>query len=130
MPPHHGALFWNVLIHRHVNGTSAYSAERPDSDVSQLRDKMDFLTVELFNAELQLDVLWQAMAFAKNNFQRIGEDRDRIFAVMNQRPIPPQLPTEIIMQIAGYLRWTARIVGETRIRLCVEWRAPSQASMV
>jgi len=101
----------DLIVESNVASPCTSSVERPDSDVSQQRAKMEFLTVELFHAELQLDVLWQAMALAKNNFQRIGEDRDGIFAVMNQRPIPPQLPTEIIMQIAGYLRWDGEDSG-------------------
>ncbi|KLO11803.1 hypothetical protein SCHPADRAFT_455435 [Schizopora paradoxa] len=47
-----------------------------DSDVAGLRARVDILNRRLFNAEIELDVLWHATSLAKANAQRIADERD------------------------------------------------------
>ncbi len=42
---------------------------------------------------------------AQKNIRRIVDERDAILTRIDKSLVPPQLPTEILMQIAGYLRW-------------------------
>lgn len=84
---------------------STSSCNKPDSDVFELRAKVESLNWQLFNAELEVDTLRRAMTFAKTNVQRIANERDEALSCINQSRIPRQLPTEIIMEIAEHLRW-------------------------
>ncbi len=70
-----------------------------------MSDQIKFLDKELSAAELQLNVLWRAMTLAQKEVEQIVEERDSIFSRFDVVQTPPQLPTEIVMQIAGYLRW-------------------------
>ncbi len=97
-------------VHHHDTTTSITgrsSKTHPGSVILQWRAEAERLNKELFDAELQLDVLWRVLSLAKKNYQRVVEKRDSILARINESRVPPgpQLPREIIIQIARYLRW-------------------------
>jgi len=56
-----------------------------------------------------VDVLWHALLLAKNKLQRLWGERDGTISRMNENRVPPQLPTEIILQIVGHIRWDGRV---------------------
>jgi len=104
--------FVNNLLSQSADVTPTFitgrsSKTHPGSNILQWRAEAERLNKELFDAELQLDVLWRALSLAKKNYQRVVEKRDSILARINESRVPPgpQLPREIIIQIAGYLRW-------------------------
>lgn len=85
--------------------SSTLSHKDPRSDVTQLRAKVDSLNWRHFNAELELDVLQRAITLAKTNLQQIVDERDEALSCINESRVPPQLPSEIILEIAEHLRW-------------------------
>jgi len=95
----------SIFSSSHSHGTNKSSNSHPECNASKLRAEVESLNRELFNAELQLDVLLRAVTLSKKNIQRIVEKRDTTISFLNDIWVPPQLPTEIVMQTAGYLRW-------------------------
>lgn len=85
--------------------SSTPSHKNPKSDITQLRAKIKSLDSQLFNAELELDVLRRAMTLAKTDMERIVDERANALSCINQCRVSPQLPTEIVLEIAERLRW-------------------------
>lgn len=79
--------------------------ENSECNVTHLRSKLECFDMELFNAQLGVDVLCRALSLAKADIQRIIYERERMICSIDQERSPPHLPMEVIAEIAECLRW-------------------------